>query len=263
MLKIPRLRLISVFLMAAGLIFAGTAYAVSIPTSAMEAAVGINNGLNGEYYNSGPYYSIRDAEAFVDSNAPTATFMSTAIDYPNGAQDTVDSSTTLSNYLGADASSLTNPGAGANELNTSVFRFSGYISILEAFDQNTDAGSIDVEFTVGSDDGFLLRIGDALVTEFSGPRSFRNTSGVASFGSAGLYSLELIYYENFGGTGIEFSSSISGGGIVSQEYLFKDIRPVPEPSTMILFGIGLASIQHAAFIYSLRRIYKTTNAARP
>lgn len=232
--------MMAVFIMAAGLIAAGTAYAISIPADAMVAGIGVNNGLNGAYYDAGPFNSIAGADSFVQNNDPTATFMATAVDYPNGALNTVADSTTLASFLGADAASLS--GAGNNDLNESIFRFSGYVSILEGFDQDTSTDSIDVVFTVGSDDGFLLRIGDELVSSFSGPRSFGFSSGAASFASAGLYALDLIYYENYGHTGIEFFSTLDGGGIVPSKYLFKDVRAVPEPSSMLLLAAGLFGI---------------------
>lgn len=65
-------------------------------------------------------------------------------------------------------------------------------------------------FCVGSDDGFRLRIsghGVAFSTEFASGRSFGNTLAVFNFPVAGVYSLQLSYFENTGGAALEFSAA--------------------------------------------------------
>ena len=63
-------------------------------------------------------------------------------------------------------------------------------------------------FGVGSDDGFRLRIsghGVSFVSEYTTGRSFDTTLATFTFPSAGVYSLSLIYNENYGGATEEFS----------------------------------------------------------
>ena len=56
-----------------------------------------------------------------------------------------------------------------------------------------------------------------------------------TFGGAGMYSVDLVYFENGGVTGVEWSSSI-GGGIVPTSVLFTS---VPEPGALALVGLAL------------------------
>jgi hypothetical protein len=63
-------------------------------------------------------------------------------------------------------------------------------------------------FGVGSDDGFRLRITGHdvnFVSEFTTGRGFGVTLATFNFPTAGVYDLNLIYYENGGGASLEFS----------------------------------------------------------
>jgi hypothetical protein len=63
-------------------------------------------------------------------------------------------------------------------------------------------------FAVGSDDGFRLRIaghGAVFVSEYTTGRGFDTTLATFNFPVAGIYDLRLIYFENGGGAGEEFS----------------------------------------------------------
>lgn len=63
-------------------------------------------------------------------------------------------------------------------------------------------------FAVGSDDGFRLRIsghGADFSAEYPTGRGFDTTLATFNFPVAGVYSVWLLYYENFGGASVEFS----------------------------------------------------------
>lgn len=63
-------------------------------------------------------------------------------------------------------------------------------------------------FCVASDDGFRLRIsghGVNFVSEFPTPRGIANTLATFTFPVAGIYNLNLVYFENGGGAGVELS----------------------------------------------------------
>ena len=63
-------------------------------------------------------------------------------------------------------------------------------------------------FCVGSDDGFRLRIsghGVSFVSEYATGRGFGNTLSTFTFPAAGIYALNLVYFENTGGATVEFS----------------------------------------------------------
>ena len=65
-------------------------------------------------------------------------------------------------------------------------------------------------FSVGSDDGFRLRIfghGVDFVSEYTTGRGFATTLATFNFPIAGVYDSRLIYYENNGGSGVEFSAA--------------------------------------------------------
>ena len=135
-------------------------------------------GLDGFYYNTN-VTSTAQADAFIANNSPTATFHSTLLDYPAKAANAVAHTKTLSAFLGTlDSGSLS--GFGGNTLDSSLFRFTGFIQIATAG---------DVNFALGSDDGMRLKIGDVIVTQYDGARSFGFSTGTASFSSAGKFKI--------------------------------------------------------------------------
>jgi len=233
----------------------GTAGAVTINSSAVSTLdlARLEHGLHADFYdlNKNNYASVKgDAAAFMNSTRPTASFISTLLDYPSGGANTVADSTKLTTFLGTDAASLT--GNGNVNLEYSLFHFYGYINILNSFDTNAKTPFVDVNFAISSDDGVFLTIGEKNVINAPNERSFATTKATASFQTAGLYALDLLYFEKAGNTGIEFFSSIPGGpnsgaptgtvGIVPTSVIYH----APEPSTVVLMGLGLAGLGIAA-----------------
>lgn len=104
----------------------------------------------------------------------------------------------------------------------------------------TAAGEYDL--FVFTDDGFDLRIDGSSVMSFNANRAPR-TSSDTLYLSEGLHSFELIHWENYGVEAVEFSwrPSSTNEGPIS---LVTDFVPsaVPEPSTMILFGVGIVCL---------------------
>ena len=238
----------------------GTAGAVTIPASELvhEPTKKVGTGLKGEYYNirAGSRITTNSQADFIISYTdPTATFVAKLIDYPNGGDNTMGDTKTLAEFLGGNATGLS--GSGSTTLDYSLFHFFGYINILDSFDVTVGNSTIDVKFALGSDDGSRLMIGGKTVVNNEGDHGFVFKNGTASFVEAGVYPIDLIFYENGGSTGIELFSSIPGGpnsgapagmgtyGIVPTSVLHQVI-PAPEPSTMALLGMGFLGVGIAA-----------------
>ena len=192
---------------------------IPIPATARVSGLltGGAGGLHGEFYERDDPPLIIDSLAFADeviaSSTPTASFVARSLDYPAGGQDTLFLPDT-DEYLGRDAASL-RPGAAGNEqASPSVWRYSGFIEIDESMDLFAGNGSIDIEFGVGSDDGSRLTIGgvDVVTVDTLAIVTFPGVTGLASFEAPGLYPIEIVHYDHFGGIGLEVSSSIPGGG---------------------------------------------------
>ncbi|MBX7132495.1 MAG: PEP-CTERM sorting domain-containing protein [Fimbriimonadaceae bacterium] len=207
------------------------------------------DGLCGFYWDAGPYYTNEDALAFSNANTAQGEFVSTNVDYSNGMEDVVPDETLLTNFLGFDAGTLTG-GVGSNVLETSVFRFQGGIAIRPEYDLDLAAPGITVRFDLGSDDGSGMNVADITVIENGGDHGFGFQGNFATFEDPGLYPVDLVYYENFGVTGVEWYSSITGGpdsgrpdggsvGIVPTSSLY---CLVPEPATFAALGLGALTL---------------------
>ena len=109
-------------------------------------------------------------------------------------------------------------------------KFTGYIWIPEPGEYN---------FYVSSDDGFRLKIGNEagsggtaieykLVTEYQKTRGYGESSGSRYFSSAGMYPIELCYYEWDGSSGIrlDWARPNAAKELLSSKYLRRDIIDV-------------------------------------
>jgi len=190
--------------------------AILLPAAAPHAAT-----FAGSFWDADRSFgNIGDVTAYIAANDATATFRSTGIDYPD-AGGSISSGTTLADFLGPDAATLS--GNGDRTLRTSVFQFSGTLGLSGV-----------QTISVGSDDGFVLKLDGVDVLGFSTPRPFAYSSG--SFDFTGVTAFELTYYENYGNTGVEF---LIGGTVVSPSMA---PAPVPVPAALPLLGAGIATL---------------------
>lgn len=191
------------------------AAAVALPSTGSAATI------TGEVFSGiGPFSSVQAAENAINASTATATFVSTGINYPAGG-NVINSATTLAGFLGPDAGTIV--GDGTAPITQTVFRFTGLIE-LEPGAQT---------FSVGSDDGFRLTVNGVRVAEHSGPRGFSTNTAVADPGS-GFVPFELLFYENFGNSGVR--ATIDGAVIVAASI------PLPAGLPLILaalLGLGL------------------------
>ena len=172
----------------------------SVSNPVAPVPVNPGTGLNGEIWDAS-VGSLSGALAEIASGVVDGGFTAATIDYPNGAVDDIDTPTPLATFLGTDGASLS--GTSVSEGFSLVMRMSGLIAIERAG---------VVQFAVGSDDGFRLTIGVALVSEFTNNRAFGFSSAALNFEEPGLYPIELVYYANSEArSGLEFYSSIPGG----------------------------------------------------
>jgi hypothetical protein len=211
----------------------------TIPASSAVAPVPsvAGTGLNATF--TAATTNIDSAQAAVDylaSNPVTATFISTQITYPNYPAEGYNNAAgvTLNMFLGKDAPSLSSASAGSSGIYNTIYEFKGYISIAQA--ENLTFGLV-------SDDGARLSIGGVqLISVDDRPFVAPGTLATADFSKAGLYSFDLVYYNNgSGGAGVELDSMLPGGslGLVPTSVLYSSIPgAVPEPSSLILIATG-------------------------
>lgn len=191
---------------------------VFIPASSRVSGVIVETGLTGLFYDrndpAGAINSLAAADAVIASSSPNAAFISTWVDYPSG-NEAILFLPRLGELLGADAAGLQPPGAAASSVSPMVMRFTGVIHVDEAMDIDSGNSTIDVRFALGSDDGSRLRIGGQTLISIDGTGVFFSFPPgqfeVASFEAPGLYPVEIVWYDHFGGVGIAWYSSISGG----------------------------------------------------
>lgn len=192
--------------------------ALGLSAAGVTAASASTVQFEGEFWDASSGVGSLSTALSVMTNPATATFDSTAIDYPNGAGGSISDSTTLSAFLGADAGSLS--GAAGSTLGGSVFRFTGFL----------DLGAGGHMFTVGSDDGFQLSLGGSVLSSFGGLRAYDETSAFS--GLSGVQAFELIYFENAGDTGVTFNID----GELAQAAL--PAVPLPASGLLLLGAVG-------------------------
>ena len=157
----------------------------------------------------------------VNQRVADQTFNSSGIDYPTGSVGggVISSGqySTLSGWLGADALSLS--GDGSISMLGSVFRFTGQMMLSAGINA----------LSVGSDDGYRLRIGGVDVNSVDATRPFATDYFNYNAAADGLYDFELVYYEdNTRHAGVEFKN---GGEVVAPV-------PIPAGGLLLLTAIG-------------------------
>ncbi len=158
--------------------------------------------------------------AALNGLTPDGTTLSPQIDFPRpGSVVSVGDS-----FVNFFANTTTPPDAVVS-LSASNFtlRNTFYVAISQEMDRNLATPEIDVQFGVGSDDGFYLTIDDRLIGS-AGDRGFTYSWYNFSVESAGLFPVELLYAANaVGVSGLEFSwnTALSAGNqVVPQQYLY-------------------------------------------
>ncbi len=157
-------------------------------------------GLRGEVFETGSGIpNLATVDNLIANQAATATFTATELNYSGG--------TTLSGFLGDDGNSL----SGSQNLTPETFgiRLTGWIEM--------PAGTHS--FTINSDDGVRLTIGNEVVIEQDGTAHFTGLNGQYTAAESGLVPIEIIYYEYGGGQVLEVFSSLTGNAALDTSVL--------------------------------------------
>lgn len=251
------MRRLSLILLACLFMAWQPAHAVTISASQDLGAVPVNSGtgLLGNYYkfSSGSNIgSLSNANILISSSGgPTATFTSNNICFPDCAGTSAnDSTTTMTQYLNGHVSNFSYTTANPpTTIDHSAITLTGYISITQAGTYN---------FNLGSDDGSALTIGGTSVINNDYDHGFSVNTGQATFSQIGLYAISIQYFEDSGGTGLEFYASDPTGncvigrsgsncgtsGSVATGLLYSTLpaSAVPEPAPILIFGAGLSGL---------------------
>lgn len=237
------------FLAAILAVFATSATAqVAIPSSSSVGGVpsSAGDGLVAQYWQLDPKGIIAGenpmkTQAFdiMAASAADLTFTATEFNYQGG-----NDLTPVNEWTQGDSASITGGDATTFNMGDGFINFSGYIAIDQP-------GTVD--FWIGSDDGSVLWIGDEMVVDNDGGHGAPGPApnGSAAFESAGLYPVELNYFNgewtndagDHGGANFEWRMGGEGGATISSSVLYTNA--VPEPATMamgLLAALGLLGL---------------------
>ena len=153
------------------------------PTIAQSDISGVpaeGTGLAGAaYVSNNGIWSMDRFEEVVQSSQPVLTFTASEVHYSGRS-----SSTSIAEFLGDDAASISGGDGDAFEMGPSGLVLTGFVYIPEGIH----------EISVGSDDGFELAIGGVPFSEFAGTRGHDETARVAQF-DGGLYQVDMMYFD--------------------------------------------------------------------
>ena len=221
------------------LAFGPSAFAITIANPVALAPATAGSGLVGSYYgqvsNNNLIFNTDCAVDYISNHKPVATFNASQINYPGGGFNFAWDNITLGAFLGKDAATLSKKGVADNQLTGQLFDFTGYLSVKTAGKYT---------FSLASDDGARLTINGKTVVDNHWSQAFASQSEEVTFKEAGLYPINVAYFENWGATGIRLSSNLNESMAPIAPSLFyspASIKPnsVPEPgSVALLIGIG-------------------------
>lgn len=174
------------------------------------------NAYTVSIWDRSPMTTLAEADAAIAGGAPTITFHASIIEF----DDLQDGTRGLF--------SVNNPW-GISPPETFAAKVTGYFNIATA-------GTYT--FGINHDDGARLTIDGTLSAAFSGVTDNRTTT-VTGFMSAGLHSVEIVYFENSGGASLEFFAK---SGTATSTAPWALVSSVPAPGTLALAGLSLLGL---------------------
>lgn len=198
------------------------------------------------------------------SREADGTFTSATLNYPNTGNvipsaptDGTSTPGTVEEFLGVDWNSFalrtgaTAPGAFGEELQKTVWRFTGFLNL-------PDGDSIDVR--VYSDDGAALWVGDNVVgsgtvgdlSAFKYKGRFEDCCTPTLTGSASPQPFQLWFWEDGGNTGLRLDFSVQGENdfaALGGDFLLRNdgfgVIPLPATAWLLISGLlGLGALGH-------------------
>ena len=138
------------------------AYTFTSPDFALPVEAG--TGLAASVWTGVDVDTLAAAEAYMAATPAAATFDASLVDYPAGPAGVVDTGTSFGAALGADSSSLSDPGIAADPVLNSILLFEGWLRVDIPGSQLLG---------VASDDGSDLAIQGTQVIANDGIHAFR------------------------------------------------------------------------------------------
>lgn len=176
------------------------------------------NAYTVSLWDRSPMSTLGQADFAIANFAATRTFHASIIDF----DDLGDGSRGLF--------SINNP-FGITPPETFAAKVTGYFNIATA-------GTYT--FGINHDDGARLVIdGMAAMTAFADGVTDNRTTTVTGFMSAGLHSVEIVYFENSGGASLEFFGK---SGSLGSSTPWALVSSVPAPGTLALAGLSLLGL---------------------
>ena len=227
--------LCSLTLSMTSLLPSGTAGATTISASTRLSALPSEpgSGLSAAYYILGGYSPNLEsaARAAAGLRAPAATFTASTICFPTCGATAKDGNT-LAAYITANGHDL----AGNPVLGPSYSIFSGALAIPKA-------GTYS--FSLYSDDGSSLTIGDTVVASMTGTQPWAGVTRSATFTEAGLYPITVQEFDIGGYTGVtvlENGGPLTANSLYGPVLLAHGLSSVPEPASLTLLAVGLGAV---------------------
>ena len=161
---------------------------------------------------------------------PDASIIATEIDFPSGP----DFSPRTGVPVGlADLSDFFSTNASVPETISTLsagnfmLRNTFSIPITTEMDLDTETPEIEISFSVTSDDGYHLVIGDVFLG-YAGDRSIRTSGFGLKFPSEGLYPVELLYVANDGGgSALQIGwDTVTESGVIGREFMYAGSTPL-------------------------------------